>query len=131
MSRDSFTNDSNPACPSPHCQVLCLSVTLMSLVPASLNWAQGGKTEVFPVQKLHRRRSLSRRPEVKWSYGVNCGSKTGCLELSSDTSVIRFSVAPTGSWVYHPKLLGLACDHAESGSFVGTDASRLQCLRDP
>ena len=28
-----------------------LVLTLMSLVPASLNGAQGGKTEVFPVQK--------------------------------------------------------------------------------
>jgi hypothetical protein len=28
-----------------------LVLTLLSLVPASLNGAQGGKTEVFPVQK--------------------------------------------------------------------------------
>ena len=56
-----------------------LVLTLMSLVSVSLSGAQGGKTEVFPVQKLHRLRSLSRRPEVKWSYGINCGPKTGCL----------------------------------------------------
>lgn len=57
-----------------------LGLIFMNLGSASPTGAQGGKTEVFPVQKkLHRRWSLLRRLEVKWSCGINCGPKTGCL----------------------------------------------------
>ena len=86
-----------------------LVLTVMSLVPASLDAAQGGKTEVFPVQKAAPEavfiEAVGSEVELRRQLRV----KNGVPELSSDTSVIRFSVAPTGSFGFIiPKLLGLA-----------------------
>lgn len=86
-----------------------LVVTLMSLVPASLNWAQGGKSEVFPVQKAAPAavfiESAGSEAELRRQLRV----KNGVSELNSATSVISFSVAPTGSFGFvTPKLLGMA-----------------------
>ena len=86
-----------------------LVLTLMSLVPASLNGAQGGKTEVFPVQKAAPAAVFIEAAGSEVELRRQLRVKNGVSELSSDTSVIRFSVAPTGSFGFiTPKLLGLA-----------------------
>lgn len=86
-----------------------LGLTLMSLLPASLNGAQGGKTEVFPVQKAAPAAVFIEAAGSEVELRRQLRVKNGVSELSSDTSVIRFSVAPTGSFGFiTPKLLGLA-----------------------
>ena len=86
-----------------------LVLTLMSLVPASLSGAQGGKTEVFPVQKAAPAAVFIETPGNEAELRRQLRNKNGVSELSSSTSVIRFSVAPTGSFGFiTPKLLGLA-----------------------
>ena len=86
-----------------------LGLTLMSLVPASLNGAQGGKTEVFPVQKAAPAAVFIEAAGSEVELRRQLRVKNGVSELSSDTSVIRFSVAPTGSFGFvTPKLLGMA-----------------------
>jgi hypothetical protein len=81
----------------------------MSLVPASLDAAQGGKTEVFPVQKAAPAAVFIEAAGSEVELRRQLRVKNGVSELSSDTSVIRFSVAPTGSFGFIiPKLLGLA-----------------------
>ena len=88
---------------------LLLVLTLMSLVPASLDAAQGGKTEVFPVQKAAPAAVVIETAGSEVELRRQLRAKNGVSELSSDTSVIRFSVAPTGSFGFiTPKLLGLA-----------------------
>ena len=86
-----------------------LLLTLMSLVPASIEAAQGGKTEVFPVQKAAPAAVFIEAAGSEVELRRQLRVKNGVSELSSDTSVIRFSVAPTGSFGFiTPKLLGLA-----------------------
>ena len=86
-----------------------LVLILMSLVPASLSRAQGGKTEVFPVQKAAPAAVFIETPGSEAELRRQLRAKNGVSELSSSTSVIRFSVAPTGSFGFiTPKLLGLA-----------------------
>jgi hypothetical protein len=86
-----------------------LVLTLMSLVPASLDAAQGGKTEVFPVQKAAPAAVFIETAGSEVELRRQLRAKNGVSELSSSTSVIRFSVAPTGSFGFiTPKLLGLA-----------------------
>lgn len=84
-------------------------LTLMSLVPASLDAAQGGKTEVFPVQKSAPAAVFIETAGSEVELRRQLRAKNGVSELSSSTSVIPFSVAPTGSFGFiTPKLLGLA-----------------------
>ena len=86
-----------------------LVLTLMSLVPASLDAVQGGKTEVFPVQKAAPAAVFIETSGSEVELRRQLRTKNGVSELSSSTSVIRFSVAPTGSFGFiTPKLLGLA-----------------------
>ena len=86
-----------------------LVLTLMSLAPASLSRAQGGKTEVFPVQKAAPAAVFIETPGSEAELRRQLRAKNGVSELSSSTSVIRFSIAPTGSFGFiTPKLLGLA-----------------------
>ncbi len=86
-----------------------LGLTLMSLLPASLDAAQGGKTEVFPVQKAAPAAVVIETAGSEVELRRQLRTKNGVSELSSSTSVIRFSVAPTGSFGFiTPKLLGLA-----------------------
>jgi hypothetical protein len=86
-----------------------LVLTLMSVVPASLEAAQGGKTEVFPVQKAAPAAVFIETAGSEVELRRRLRAKNGVSELSSATSVIRFSVAPTGSFGFiTPKLLGLA-----------------------
>ena len=86
-----------------------LVLTLMSVVPASLEAAQGGKAEVFPVQKAAPAAVVIETAGSEVELRRQLRAKNGVSELSSSTSVIRFSVAPTGSFGFiTPKLLGLA-----------------------
>lgn len=86
-----------------------LGLTLMSLLPASLDAAQGGKTEVFPVQKAAPAAIVIETAGSEVELRRQLRTKNGVSELSSYTSVIRFSVAPAGSFGFiTPKLLGLA-----------------------
>lgn len=86
-----------------------LILTLMSLIPVSLDAAQGGKTEVFPVQKAASRAVFIETAGSEVELRRQLRAKNGVSELSSSTSVIRFSVAPTGSFGFiTPKLLGMA-----------------------
>ena len=88
---------------------LLLVLTLMSLLPASLDAAQGDQTEVFPVQKAAPAAVFIEMAGSEVELRRQLRAKTGVSELSSSTSVIRFSVAPTGSFGFiTPKLLGLA-----------------------
>ena len=86
-----------------------LVLTFMSLLPASLDAAQGDQTEVFPVQKAAPATVIIETAGSEVELRRQLRAKTGVSELSSSTSVIRFSVAPTGSFGFiTPKLLGLA-----------------------
>jgi hypothetical protein len=86
-----------------------LVLTLMSLIPASLAAAQGGKTEVFPVQKAAPTTVFIEASGSEADLRRQLRAKTGVSALSPSTSVIRFSVAPTGSFGFiTPKLLGMA-----------------------
>jgi len=81
----------------------------MSLVPASLNGAQGGKTEVFPVQKAAPSVVFIETAGSEAELRRQLRDKNGVSELSLSTSGTRFSVALTGSYGFiTPKLLGLA-----------------------
>ena len=86
-----------------------LGLTLMSLVPASLVAAQGGKTEVLPVQKAAPAVVYIETPGSEAELRRQLRAKNGVVALSASTSVIRFSIAPTGSFGFIPsKLLGMA-----------------------
>jgi len=86
-----------------------LVLTLMSLVPISLVAAQGGKTEVLPVQTAAPAAVFIETPGSEAELRRQLRAKNGVSALSSSTSVIRFSVAPTGSFGFiPPKLLGMA-----------------------
>jgi hypothetical protein len=86
-----------------------LVLSLMSLIPASLAWAQGAKTEVFPVQKAAPGTVFIEAPGNETDLRQQLRAKNGVSQLSFSTSVIRFSVAPTGSFGFiPPKLLGMA-----------------------
>ena len=86
-----------------------LVLTLMSLIQASLGAAEGGKTEVFPVQKAAPAAVFIETVGSEVELRSQLRAKNGVSELSPSTSVIRFSVAPTGSFGFiTPKLLGLA-----------------------
>jgi hypothetical protein len=88
---------------------LLLVLILMSLLPASLDAAQGDQTEVFPVQKAAPATVFIETVGSEVELRRQLRAKNGVSELSSSTSVIRFSVAPTGSFGFiTPKLLGLA-----------------------
>ena len=86
-----------------------LGLTLLSLVPASPVAAQGGKTEVLPVQKAAPAVVYIETPGSEAELRRQLRAKNGVVALSASTSVIRFSIAPTGSFGFIPsKLLGMA-----------------------
>lgn len=90
-----------------------LGLTLMSLLPASLEAARGGggggKTEVLPVQKAAPAAVFIEATGSEAELRRQLRAKNGVAELSSSTPDIRFSVAPTGSFGFiAPQFLGLA-----------------------
>ncbi len=88
---------------------LLLALSLLSIIPVSLAWAQGGKTEVFPVQKAAPATVFIEASGSETDLRQQLRAKNGVSQLSSSTSAIRFSAAPTGSFGFvPPKLLGMA-----------------------
>jgi hypothetical protein len=90
-----------------------LGLTLMSLLPASLEAARGGggggKTEVLPVQKAAPAAVFIEATGSEAELRRQLRAKNGVAELSSSTPDIRFSVAPTGSFGFiAPQFLGMA-----------------------
>ena len=86
-----------------------LVLILMSFAPASLDGAQGGKTEVFPVQKAAPAAVFIETLGSEAELRGQLRNKNGVSKLDSSTSETRFSIAPTGSYGFiTPKLLGLA-----------------------
>jgi hypothetical protein len=86
-----------------------LGVTLISLLPASLDAAQGGRTEVFPVHKAAPAAVFIKASASETKLRRQLRDQHGVSPLSSSTSVIRLSVAPAGSFGFiTPKLLGMA-----------------------
>lgn len=94
----------------PYLAAWCLLVlTLKSLIPVSLAVAQGARTEVFPVQKAAPGTVFIETAGSETDLRRQLRVQNGVSELSSSTSVIRFSVAPIGSFGFiAPKLLGMA-----------------------
>ena len=94
-----------------------LVVTLMSLVPASLNWAQGGKTEVFPVQKAAPAAVFIEAAGSEAELRRQLRVKNGVSELNSVHLGDQFLGRTNGElWVCYPKAPGNGLDHAEPGS---------------
>lgn len=90
-----------------------LGLTLMSLLPVSLEAARGGggggKTEVLPVQKAAPAAVFIEATGGEAELRRQLRAKNGVAELSSSTPGIRFSVAPTGSFGFiTPQFLGMA-----------------------
>ena len=86
-----------------------LLLTLMSLVPASLEAARGGKTEVLPIQKAAPAVVFIETAGSETELRQQLRAKNGVAELSPSTPGIRFSAAPTGSFGFiAPQSLGMA-----------------------
>jgi hypothetical protein len=86
-----------------------LTLTFMSLVPASLTEAQGGKTDLFPVQQAAPAVIFIEKSGSEVELRRRLRAKNGVFELSFSSSVTPFSVARPGSFGFiPPKLLGMA-----------------------
>lgn len=86
-----------------------LVLTLMNVLPGLLEAAQGGKTEVLPVQKAAPAAVFIETTGNETELRQQLRAKNGVAELNSSTPEIRFSVAPTGSFGFiTPQFLGMA-----------------------
>jgi hypothetical protein len=74
-----------------------LILTFMSLVPASVTGARGGKPEVFPVPNAAPVAVFIEKTGRGMELRRQMRAKNGVSGLSPTNSVIRFSVAPTGT----------------------------------
>lgn len=88
---------------------------LAGLLPDPLHAARGGtspdggKTEVFPVQKAAPAVVIIDSPGSEADLRRQLRSKNGVAELGASTSKMMFSQAPTGTFGFiQPKFLGLA-----------------------
>jgi hypothetical protein len=82
---------------------------LAGLLPASLNAAQGGKTEVLPVQKATPAVVFIETAGSEAELRRQLRAKNRVVELGALTPNVLFSEAPTGAYGFVvPKLLGLA-----------------------
>ncbi len=86
-----------------------LGLLFIGLLPASLNAARGGKTEVLPVQKAAPAAVIIEGLGNEADLRRQLRAKNGVAELGSSTAQVLFSQAPTGTFGFIvPKLLGLA-----------------------
>jgi len=86
-----------------------LVLSLMSVIPASLAWAQGGKTEVLPAQKAAPATVFIEASGSETDLRHQLRAKNRVSQLSLSPTATRFSVAPTGSFGFVPStLLGMA-----------------------
>lgn len=88
---------------------LLMGLLLMSVLPATLDAARGDKTEVLPAQKAAPAAIVIETTGSEGELRRQLRAKNGVAELSSSTSGIRFSQAPTGSFGFiAPQSLGMA-----------------------
>ncbi len=86
-----------------------LGLILLTWLPASLDAARGGKTEVLPVEKAAPAVVFIETPGSEADLRRQLRAKNGVTELSASVSGIRFSQAPTGSFGFiAPQFLGMA-----------------------
>lgn len=86
-----------------------LTLTFMSLIPASLTGAQGGKTDLFPVQNAVSAVIFIEKSGSEAELRRDLRAKNRVSELGFSSSVTPFSVARAGSFGFiPPKLLGMA-----------------------
>ncbi len=84
-----------------------LVLMLMCLLPAQLDAAPGGKTEILPLEKSAPAAVVIETAGSEAELRRQMRAKNGVTELH--TGSVRFSQAPTGSFGFiAPKLLGLA-----------------------
>ena len=89
--------------------VSLLGLLLIGFLPASLEAAGGGKTEVLPVQKAAPAAVFIETPGNEADLRRQLRAKNGVVELGASTPKVLFSQAPTGAYGFIvPKLLGLA-----------------------
>lgn len=82
---------------------------LTSLLPVTLDAAQGGKTEVLPMQKAAPSAVFIETTGPEADLRRQLRAKNGVAELGTAVSKVMFSQAPTGSFGFiAPKFLGLA-----------------------
>ncbi len=97
---------------APFCHLAAgclLGLLLTGLLPASLDAAGGGKTEVLPMQKAAPAAVFIETPGNEADLRRQLRAKNGVAELSASTSKVPFSQAPTGSFGFiAPKFLGMA-----------------------
>jgi len=86
-----------------------LVLILIGFLPASLHAAQGGKTEVLPVQKAAPAAVFIDAAGSEMELRQQLRAKNGVAVFSSSTPGTRFSAAPTGSFGFiSPQSLGMA-----------------------
>jgi hypothetical protein len=86
-----------------------LSLIVTSLLPVTLDAAQGGKTEVLPMQKAAPSAVFIEATGTEADLRRQLRAKNGVAELGTAGSKVMFSQAPTGSFGFiAPKFLGLA-----------------------
>lgn len=86
-----------------------LGLVLTGLLPLSLDAAQGGKTEVLPMQKAAPSAVFIETPGTEADLRRQLRAKNGVAELGAAASKVLFSQAPTGSFGFiAPKFLGMA-----------------------
>ena len=84
-----------------------LVLMLLCLLPAPLNAARGGKTEILPLEKAAPAAVVIETAGSEAELRRQMRTKNGVTELH--TGSVLFSQAPTGSFGFIvPKLLGLA-----------------------
>src|SRR5262245_19800714 len=84
-----------------------INFVLMSIVPMHVGAAQGGKTEVLPIQKTAPAAVVIESPGSEQELRRQLRAKNGVAELSDLRS--QFSSAPTGSFGFiAPQSLGMA-----------------------
>ena len=84
-----------------------VGLMLLCLLPAPLEAARGGKTEILPLEKAAPAAVVIETAGSETELRRQLRAKNGVAELH--TGSVRFSQAPTGSFGFiTPKLLGLA-----------------------
>lgn len=86
-----------------------LGLILTATLPVSLDAAQGGKTEVLPMQKAAPAVVFIETTGTEADLRRQLRAKNGVTELAASDSQVLFSQAPTGSFGFiAPQFLGMA-----------------------
>ena len=85
-----------------------LGVILTGILPVSLDAAQGGKTEVLPMQKAAPAVVFIEATGNETDLRRQLRAKNGVIELAASDTQVLFSQAPTGSFGFiAPHFLGM------------------------